>query len=232
MSGSDQRDSVRCDLSFGCAHITVSVHPDLRSFAHSIRTLWPDHVQGSPTPGSAIVRVLPPRSPNDAGDRGTSATGTDKATVVVEPNGSADAPALYALSGRITTRVINSHIGQKFLFHAAGAAVGPDKVIGLVAESGTGKSTAVRHLVERHGCGYVTDETLIIDPDSLAVTPYQKPVSQTVASGGKTDLPIETVAFDTPPQLDLLVLLARDASASGTRITPPGPGRGDDRPRP
>ncbi|MBB5848805.1 PqqD family peptide modification chaperone [Micrococcus endophyticus] len=81
-----------------------------------------------------------------------------------------------------TSRTIESARGTHLLFHAACLAA-PDTgaAIVLVAASGTGKTTATRRLGPHFA--YLTDETAIIDPDSLAVTPYPKPLSVLEARG-------------------------------------------------
>lgn len=75
-----------------------------------------------------------------------------------------------------TSRAIESARGTHLLFHAACLAA-PDTgaAIVLVAASGTGKTTATRRLGPHFA--YLTDETAIIAPDGLTVTPYPKPLS-------------------------------------------------------
>lgn len=81
-----------------------------------------------------------------------------------------------------TSRTIESARGTHLLFHAACLAA-PDTgaAIVLVAASGTGKTTATRRLGPHYA--YLTDETAIIAPDGLAVTPYPKPLSVLEARG-------------------------------------------------
>ena len=75
-----------------------------------------------------------------------------------------------------TSRTIESARGTHLMFHAAClAAPETEAAIVLVAASGTGKTTATRRLGPHFA--YLTDETAIIDPDGLAVTPYPKPLS-------------------------------------------------------
>ena len=75
-----------------------------------------------------------------------------------------------------TSRAIESARGTHLLFHAACLAA-PDTgaAMVLVAASGTGKTTATRRLGPHFA--YLTDETAIIAPDGLTVTPYPKPLS-------------------------------------------------------
>ena len=61
------------------------------------------------------------------------------------------------------------------LVHAAAAAYDGSAIL-LPAPKESGKSTLVAQLVRR-GCGYLTDEATAIDPVTLAVDPYPKPLS-------------------------------------------------------
>ncbi|WP_256836791.1 PqqD family peptide modification chaperone [Micrococcus sp. Mcc89] len=81
-----------------------------------------------------------------------------------------------------TSQAIESARGTHLMFHAACLAA-PDtgEAIVLVAASGTGKTTATRRLGPHFD--YLTDETAIIAPDGLAVTPYPKPLSVLEARG-------------------------------------------------
>ena len=49
------------------------------------------------------------------------------------------------------------------------------RVVGVVAASGTGKTTFCTRLAA--GWRYLTDETLAVDPATLVVLPYPKPLS-------------------------------------------------------
>jgi hypothetical protein len=64
--------------------------------------------------------------------------------------------------------------------HAA-AATWDGHLVVLPAESGSGKSTTVAGLV-RAGWQYVTDEACLIDPETLRVLPYPKPIGLERAS--------------------------------------------------
>ncbi len=83
-----------------------------------------------------------------------------------------------------TSRAIESARGTHLMFHAACLAA-PDTgaAIVLVAASGTGKTTATRRLGPHFA--YLTDETAIIAPDDLAVTPYPKPLSVLGSRGAR-----------------------------------------------
>ncbi len=92
----------------------------------------------------------------------------------------ADVPVSDEMALRLTWRVniagIESRAGRSLMLHAAGLALPDGSVLGLVAPSGTGKTTAAV-VLGRAGYGYVTDETLAIDPDTLAVETFAKPLS-------------------------------------------------------
>ncbi len=61
------------------------------------------------------------------------------------------------------------------LVHAAAASYNGSAIL-LPAPKDSGKSTLVARLVQR-GCGYLTDEATAINPVTLAVDPYPKPLA-------------------------------------------------------
>lgn len=82
----------------------------------------------------------------------------------------------YVLSKQVTKMLIENLIGSCVLLHAG--FVDHNKFGGLmvVGASGAGKSTATT-LLGQNGL-YLTDELAIIDPASLQVAPFPKPVSR------------------------------------------------------
>lgn len=81
-----------------------------------------------------------------------------------------------------TTAAITSGRGTHIMLHAAALALPENgRALAMAAASGTGKSTATGTL-GRH-LAYLTDETLIVAPDTLAITPYAKPLSLYGPSG-------------------------------------------------
>ena len=70
--------------------------------------------------------------------------------------------------------------GRWLLFHAAAATFGRRAVV-LPAPSGAGKSTLVDHLVGE-GFGYLADEIVAVDPATLSIVPYPKPMVLEVGS--------------------------------------------------
>lgn len=84
--------------------------------------------------------------------------------------------SMAALTQVITLRLIEQQRGRLLMLHAA--ALGHPKTgrtVAFVAPGGTGKTTLVRTLGCRYG--YITDETVGVDPGTLAVLPYPKPLS-------------------------------------------------------
>lgn len=75
----------------------------------------------------------------------------------------------------LTDRGITTLSGRAVMLHAAGLATEDGSVLVLVAESGTGKTTAAVKLCRQH-FGYVTDETVAI-LESGEVLPFAKPLS-------------------------------------------------------
>lgn len=107
------------------------------------------------------------------------------------PRGDLDRAGLPSLSWeqfheelvhRATIRAIEAGRGTHLMFHAAClAALGTGASVVLVAASGTGKTTATGTLGPHYG--YLSDETAIVHPEDLTVTPYPKPLSVLGPSG-------------------------------------------------
>lgn len=81
---------------------------------------------------------------------------------------------LLRLTFTLNDRAIRDLAGRAVMLHAAGLSH-EGRVLTLVAPSGTGKTTAARHL-GRLGLGYVTDETVAILRDGTVV-PFPKPLA-------------------------------------------------------
>jgi hypothetical protein len=96
------------------------------------------------------------------------------------------APSAEVLADQITSEVtfagINRLRGKALMLHAAAISTDDGRVIGFVGPSGRGKTTASRALGTAFG--YVTDETLAIQPDGVVV-PYAKPLSLGERPGNK-----------------------------------------------
>lgn len=119
----------------------------------------------------------------------------------------------YGLHRSVTQHAIAKQIGKLHMFHSCAIADDNGSVIGLVARSGTGKTTAARTLGKRFR--YVTDETLACD-SAGKVYPFPKPLSiKKENESGKTgqsplDAGLRPLDQNQPLTLRALVLLQRD----------------------
>lgn len=126
----------------------------------------------------------------------------------------------HRLVANLTERGIDDLAGRALMLHAAGVASKDGRVLALVAESGTGKTTAAHHLC-RGSFGYVTDETVAVTPEG-GVFPFAKPLSlvtdpdqpQVKQHQGPDALGLK-LAPDAPLTLAGVVLLARDPDHAG-----------------
>ncbi|KJL29312.1 ATP-binding protein [Microbacterium oxydans] len=102
------------------------------------------------------------------GDRSMDATATDRPELD-------DDAALAMLSTDVTLLALAHRKDDGlWMLHAAGLADESGNVVVLSAPSGTGKTTAARHLSRRYA--YISDETIAIDEHG-SVVPYRKPLS-------------------------------------------------------
>ena len=115
----------------------------------------------------------------------------------------------YYVSQHLTRWLISKAAGDYLMLHAAGLRAPDGRVVGVIAPSGTGKTTFCSVLGNRFG--YVTDETLVITPGTLDVIPYPKPLSvvgpearRTKVDHSPSALGLEAVTSPTP--LGALVL--------------------------
>lgn len=84
--------------------------------------------------------------------------------------------AAETLTVHVTLHMLKALAGTKHLLHAASLG-SPEtgRTVALVAASGTGKTTAARFLGSYFT--YLSDETAVIDVDTLRVSAYPKPLS-------------------------------------------------------
>ncbi|WCC80958.1 hypothetical protein O6R08_00695 [Cutibacterium equinum] len=128
-----------------------------------------------------------------------------------------------SLTQEITRKLISRQIGSLLMFHA-GAVCHPvtgDSVV-FIAPGRTGKTTLATHLGRRYG--YITDETVAIEPGTWRIFPYPKPLSTRRPDlvGEKAELSPDDLGLQPchpEPHVSHLVLLARDDSHE-TLITP------------
>lgn len=123
------------------------------------------------------------------------------------------------LTANLTENGIEHLAGDALLLHAAGIATKDGQVIALVAESGTGKSTAAQHLC-RESFAYVTDETVAVGLDGRII-PFPKPLALAGNSNKPWDKDIigpdalGLAIADGPLDLAALVLLDRNPDLAG-----------------
>ena len=79
------------------------------------------------------------------------------------------------LVSQVNLRAIGAAEGN-LLFHAGAVGDRAGRSMFLCGPSGSGKSTLTVRLVE-DGHTYLTDETVCLNPDTLVLRPYRKPVS-------------------------------------------------------
>lgn len=127
-----------------------------------------------------------------------------------------DAAALSALSTEVTIKALaHRRHDPVWMLHAAGLANDDGRVIVLSAASGTGKTTAARHLAQRYA--YVSDETIGID-DTGRVVPYRKPLSVIEREAApKTQLALSSIrgAHTLPDELRVAKVVVIDRSPDG-----------------
>lgn len=128
----------------------------------------------------------------------------------------------------VTTHAMKAVLGQYLLLHAAGLAADDGRVVALCAPSGTGKTTATRVLARAFG--YVTDETVAIEPRTGRVLPYPKPlqiIDRSIGSRkvaiGPDELGLREPSDPASLRLGPVVLLDRSLAVDdplGPRIEP------------
>lgn len=139
--------------------------------------------------------------------------------VAVVPADTEDAAALSALSTDVTIKALaHRRHDPIWMLHAAGLATDDGRVVVLSAASGTGKTTAARHLSKRYA--YVSDETIGID-DTGRVVPYRKPLSiieQDVVPKAQVALSSIGGAHPLPDELRVAKIVVIDRSPEGPEV--------------
>jgi len=123
----------------------------------------------------------------------------------------------------ITRQLIAERRGELLMLHA-GAVCHPDtgSSIAYAAPGGTGKTTLTRVLGRRYG--YLTDETVGIEPRTWEIKPYPKPLSTRTPEGGypKSELgpdELGLVRAHPHPRLTTLAILRRTPGRDCARIS-------------
>jgi hypothetical protein len=145
---------------------------------------------------------------------------------------------------RATLDFIEARRGH-LLLHAGGAADAEGRTVVVHGASGAGKTTLTTALVH-HGLAYVTDETVCLDPDTLQIEPFTKPLTVKPGShellahltpsdehvsehSGNWQLPHEHLAGpelpDAPLRAAAIVFPDVDAERPGVEVTPVTPAR-------
>lgn len=132
---------------------------------------------------------------------------------------------MTSLTQAITQRLIERRRGELLMLHA-GAVCNPTSGASLAyaAPGGTGKTTLTRLLGQHYG--YLTDETVGVEPGSWRIHPYEKPLSVRNGRGGHPKQEhspddLSLVRAHPVPRLTTLALLRRvdhRPDASVTRL--------------
>lgn len=99
------------------------------------------------------------------------------------------------------TRLLFERTADRVHLHGA-ALVHDGKVVVLAGRSGAGKSTLAAWLTHR-GWGFLTDEAALVDPETLIVAPFWRPIN--VRRPGPLDVILADVYTDDIPGGEVLV---------------------------
>lgn len=197
--------------------IDVDASRLLPAVSRQIEWLWQDCAVAADSPQDDVIRLLPPEAGHECGPE----------DLVL---GDQRLDHTYSVSQHLTWFAIRRAAGELLMFHAAGlvpfpapGAAQPDglpsPVVGIIAASGTGKTTFCQRLTD--GFGYVTDETLAVRPRDMGVIAYPKPLSLIEDDPAVTglarrkrdhapaDLGLTSIRPDTEAALAALVLAER-----------------------
>lgn len=177
-----------------------------RALARRLREAWSRTLRSDDEPAAAPMVVEAVVHDDPAQVRAARARGA--------LGGDTTGDVMHSLAGAVTVRAIDQRAGEVIMLHAAGLAMPDGRVVAFVAPSGTGKTTLSRTLGPHYG--YVSDETVVIDPDGT-VTAYPKPLS-VIRSGHRLKRQISPDAEGLLPapanlRLGRIVLLNRQPDA-------------------
>lgn len=131
--------------------------------------------------------------------------------------------SMTSLTQSITRALIEQRAGELLMLHA-GAVCNPETgaSIAYVAPGGTGKTTLTRALGRTYG--YLTDETVGIEPRTWEIKTYPKPLSTRTPEGGypKSELGPDDLGLlraHPHPRLTTLVILRRTPGRAVAEIS-------------
>jgi len=118
---------------------------------------------------------------------------------------------LQGLTQQVTRALITAQTGRLLMFHA-GAVSHPvtGRSLVFVARGGTGKTTLARTLGTSYG--YLTDETVGVEPGTWRIHPYEKPLSLRTGDPHKTEVSPDEMGLAPAhhePHVAGVILLAR-----------------------
>ncbi len=119
---------------------------------------------------------------------------------------------------RAINQYVAAQLDDQLLLHAAAASWG-DRAVVLPAAAGAGKTTLAAGLVRR-GCGYLTDELVILDPRTGDIEPFPKALSLKEGSFG---LFPSLDPEPTGPEFDRVWYLDPEQLRPGSIVTTPMP---------
>lgn len=134
--------------------------------------------------------------------------------------------SMTALTQSVTRALIERRAGELLMLHA-GAVCHPQtgRSVAYIAPGGTGKTTLTRLLGRDYG--YLTDETVGIEPGTWRIRSYEKPLSLRTTDGGypKTERGPDGLglqrAHPGPTLTSLMVIRRSDDNASTASFTQP-----------
>ena len=150
----------------------------------------------------------------DRADGGVSVNLLSEAGEIGRLEGDSIDDVHHRMVSLVTLAVIEARRADTLLLHAGGVAdPRSGRVAALVGASGAGKTTAIHRLAATHG--YVSDETIGVEPRSLAVHPYPKPLSlkvedrRTKLQAGPDQLGLGPLPAERGLELGAVLLLDR-----------------------
>jgi len=169
---------------FAAGGITVAVETNREGFAELVGAVLRDLRVPESGPSPVVFEVLHRGTPPPSNPWGVWRDGEPREMTV------ADTYVLNYLLWEIS-RLMFERSGERVHLHGA-ALVRDGRAVVLAGKSRAGKSTLAAWLTHR-GWGFLTDEAALIDPGTLTVSPFWRPIN--VRRPG----PLEALLVDVPP---------------------------------